>query len=51
MQGDSSAAKARPPLEIKDRDVSYAPFIDVKINHTLTLRDRPLYVKYRIYSG
>jgi len=51
MQGDSSAAYARPSFEIKDRDVSYAALIDVKINHTLTLRDQPLYVKYRIYSG
>jgi len=51
MQGDSSAAYARPSFEIKDRDVSYAALIDIEINHTSTLRDRGLYVKCRIYSG
>ena len=51
MQGDSSAAYASPSFEIKDRDVSYAALIDVKINHTLTLRERRVYVKCRIYSG
>lgn len=51
MQGYRSAAYTGPSLEIQDRDVSHAALIYIEINHNLTLRDRPVYVKYRIYSG
>lgn len=51
MQRYRSAAYARPSFEIKDRDVSDAALIYIEINHDLTLRDRPVYVKCRIYSG
>lgn len=51
MQGDGSTSNAGPSLEIKNRNVSHAALIDIEINHKLTLRERRVYVKHRIYSG